>query len=98
MESQLINFLNQIKEKTNKLISKIDTQEKEIKTLTEENKKLNEKLSEYKARIIKINQEKSELEYDLLVNKKNKEQKQEIIKKIDNTIRVIDKTVTLLNK
>ena len=98
MESQLINFLNQIKEKTNKLISKIDTQEKEIKTLTEENKKLNEKLSEYKARIIKINQEKSELEYDLLVNKKNKEQKQEVIKKIDNTIRVIDKTVTLLNK
>ncbi len=98
MEEQSIFFLRQIKEKTERLIAKIDKQEKAILSLQEENKKLNEKLSKQEELNNKIKQEKLEWEYEQFTNNKDKNQKQEITNKIDNVIRVIDKTIMLLNK
>lgn len=98
MEEQFIYFLRQIKEKTERLITKIDNQNKEILTLTEENKKLNDELIRQKEINDKIRHEKLEQEYEQFTNTKDKSQKQEITKNIDNVIRVIDKTIMLLNK
>ena len=98
MEEQSIFFLRQIKEKTERLIAKIDEQEKAILSLQKENKKLNEELSKQEELNNKIKQERLEQEYEQFTNNKDKNQKQEITNKIDNVIRVIDKTIMLLNK
>ncbi len=98
MKEQFIFFLRQIKEKTVRLISKIDDQNKEILKLKKENKKLSEALEEHKKLNDRIRQEKLEQEYEQFTNSKDKNKKLEITKKIDNTIRVIDKTIMLLNK
>ena len=97
MEEQSIFFLRQIKEKTERLIAKIDEQEKAILSLQKENKKLNEELSKQEELNNKIKQERLEQEYEQFTNNKDKNQKQEITNKIDNVIRVIDKTIMLLN-
>ena len=98
MEEQFKYFLDQIKEKTERLIAKIDTQNKDIIKLTEENKILRKALNKQKEINEQIKQEKLEQEYNQFVNNKDKNQKQEIEKNIDNVIRVIDKTIMLLNK
>ena len=98
MEEQFKYLLNQIKEKTERLITKIDTQNKEIFKLTEENKALRKALNKQKETNEILKQEKLEQEYSQFVNNKDNNQKQEIEKNIDNVIRVIDKTIMLLNK
>ena len=98
MKEQFKYFLNQIKEKTERLITKVDTQNKEIVKLTEENKALKKALNKQKETNEILKQEKLEQEYSQFVNNTNKNQKQEIEKNIDNVIRVIDKTIMLLNK
>ncbi|RKX19130.1 MAG: hypothetical protein DRP35_08195 [Candidatus Zixiibacteriota bacterium] len=98
MEKQFKYFLTQIKEKTERLITKIDTQNKEIIRLTEDNKTLRNTLNKQKEISKQIKQEKLEQEYSQFVSNKDKNQKQEIEKNIDNVIRVIDKTIMLLNK
>jgi len=98
MEEQFIYYLAQIKEKVERLTHKIDSQNKQIHSLREENKKLNNELIKQKELNNKIRQEKLEQEYEQYTNTKDKTQKQEITKEIDNVIRVIDKTIMLLNK
>ena len=98
MEKQFKYFLTQIKEKTERLITKIDTQNKEIIRLTEDNRTLRNALNKQKEINKQIKQEKLEQEYSQFISNKDKNQKQEIEKNIDNVIRVIDKTIMLLNK
>ena len=98
MEEQFNFFLNQINNKLKQLFDKIDRQETEIKELRTKNNELAEALRKQINLNEKLQKEKLENEINIIAKNKNKKEKETIINNIDETIRVIDKTIMLLNK
>ncbi len=98
MENEYGLVLNQVKDKVNTLFKAIDKKDNEIKILTEENNKLKTELLKQKEGIEKLKTTKIENEFNQITENLGKNEKIELTKDIDDIIRVIDKSITLLSK